>query len=61
VKNNFTFISLTLSSCAEMQQISNQLTGVFKMISVEEKNIRTDLNSRTYDLLKKVFALQENK
>jgi hypothetical protein len=44
-----------------MQQISNQLTGVFKMISVEEKNIRTDLNSRTYDLLKKVFALQENK
>jgi hypothetical protein len=31
------------------------------MISVEEKNIRTDLNSRTYDLLKKVFALQENK
>jgi hypothetical protein len=31
------------------------------MISVEEKNIRTDLNSRTSDLLKKVFALQENK
>jgi hypothetical protein len=37
------------------------MEGVFKMISVEEKNIRTDLNSRTSDLLKKVFALQDNK
>ncbi|MGL2966209.1 DUF4197 domain-containing protein [Flavobacterium sp. XGLA_31] len=37
------------------------LEGVFKMIAVEEKNIRTDLNSRTSDLLKKVFALQDKK
>jgi Protein of unknown function (DUF4197) len=37
------------------------MEGVFKMIAVEEKNIRTDLNSRTSDLLKKVFALQDNK
>jgi hypothetical protein len=37
------------------------LDGVFKMITVEEKNIRTDLNSRTSDLLKKVFALQDKK
>ena len=37
------------------------MEGVFKMISVEEKNIRTDLNSRTSDLLKKVFALQDNR
>jgi hypothetical protein len=37
------------------------MEGVFKMISVEEKNIRTDLSSRTSDLLKKVFALQDNK
>jgi Protein of unknown function (DUF4197) len=35
------------------------LDGVFKMIAVEEKNIRTSLNSRTSDLLKKVFALQD--
>lgn len=35
------------------------MDGVFKMISVEEKNIRTDLSSRTSDLLKKVFALQD--
>lgn len=37
------------------------LEGVFKMIAVEEKNIRTDLNARTSDLLKKVFALQDQK
>ncbi|WP_348798713.1 DUF4197 domain-containing protein [Flavobacterium adhaerens] len=35
------------------------LDGVFKMITVEEKNIRTDINARTSDLLKKVFALQD--
>ena len=37
------------------------MEGVFKMVAVEEKNIRTDLNSRTSDLLKKVFALQDKK
>lgn len=37
------------------------LEGVFKMISVEEKNIRNNLASRTSDLLKKVFALQDKK
>lgn len=37
------------------------MEGVFKMIAVEEKNIRTDLNSRTSDLLRKVFALQDQK
>jgi len=35
--------------------------GVFKMIAVEEGNIRTNLNARSSDLLKKVFALQDNK
>ncbi len=35
------------------------MEGVFKMIAVEEQNIRTNLNSRTSDLLKKVFALQD--
>jgi hypothetical protein len=35
------------------------MDGVFKMISLEEKNIRTNLSSRTSDLLKKVFALQD--
>ncbi len=37
------------------------LKGVFKMVAVEEKNIRTDLSSRTSDLLKKVFAMQDKK
>ncbi len=37
------------------------LDGVFKMITVEEKNIRNNLDSRTSDLLKKVFAMQDKK
>lgn len=37
------------------------LDGVFKMITVEEKNIRGNLNARTSDTLKKVFALQDKK
>ena len=40
--------------------VTNQaMTGVFKMIAVEEKNIRTNLNARTSVLLQKVFALQD--
>jgi hypothetical protein len=37
------------------------MDGVFKMIAVEEKNIRTNLQSRSSDLLKKVFAMQDKK
>lgn len=37
------------------------LEGVFKMIAVEEKDIRTNLQARSSDLLKKVFALQDRK
>jgi len=37
------------------------MEGVFKMIAVEEKDIRKNLNARTSDLLKKVFAMQDNK
>tara|TARA_B100000809_G_scaffold266357_1_gene328676 strand:- start:179 stop:886 length:708 start_codon:yes stop_codon:yes gene_type:complete len=35
------------------------LKGVYTMIAVEEKQIRTDLSSRSTELLKKVFALQD--
>ena len=35
------------------------LEGVFKMIAKEEDQIRTNLNARTSDLLKRVFALQD--
>ena len=35
------------------------LDGVFKMITIEEKEIRNNLEERTSDLLRKVFALQD--
>lgn len=37
------------------------LDGVFKMITVEEIKIRTDIKSRTSNLLKNVFAMQDKK
>lgn len=37
------------------------MEGVFKMIAVEEKDIRTNLTARSSDLLKRVFALQDKK
>lgn len=37
------------------------LDGVYKMIAVEEKNIRNNINARTSALLKKVFAMQDNR
>ena len=37
------------------------MEGVFKMIAVEEKDIRTNLSARTSDLLKRVFAMQDKK
>lgn len=42
--------------------VTNQaLSGVFKMVAVEEKDIRTNLSARTSTLLQKVFAMQDNK
>ena len=35
------------------------LKGVYTMIAIEEKEIRTKIDSRTSNLLKKVFALQD--
>lgn len=40
--------------------VTNQaLSGVYKMISVEEKEIRNNVAARTTTLLKQVFALQD--
>ncbi len=40
--------------------VTNQaMNGVFKMVAVEEKDIRNNLSARTSDLLKRVFALQD--
>lgn len=42
--------------------VTNQaMKGVFKMVAIEEKDIRNNLSARTSDLLKRVFALQDNK
>lgn len=42
--------------------VTNQaMAGVFKMIAVEEKNIRTNLKARSSNLLQEVFALQDKK
>lgn len=42
--------------------VTNQaMEGVFTMVAVEEKNIRTNVSARTSDVLKRVFALQDNK
>ena len=42
--------------------VTNQaMQGVFTMIAVEEKNIRTNVNARTSEVLKRVFAMQDNK
>lgn len=35
------------------------LEGVYKMIAIEEKKIRTNIASRTTNLLKQVFAIQD--
>ena len=40
---------------------SKALEGVFKMIALKEKNIRTTLKSRTSGLLQQVFAIQDKK
>lgn len=37
------------------------LNGVYKMIAIEEKEIRTKVSSRSTDILKRVFALQDSK
>lgn len=37
------------------------LNGLFSMVEKEEKNIRTNVSARTTDLLKKVFAKQDNR
>ena len=42
--------------------VTNQaLNGVYKMIAVEEKDIRTNFAARTSTLLQKVFAMQDKK
>ena len=54
--NNIPFVNKVNPDITDY--ITNKsMEGVFKMISVEEKNIRTDLKSRTSPLLQSVFGL----
>lgn len=42
--------------------LTNQaMNGVFKMMAVEEQNIRTNIIARTSPLLLPVFAMQDKK
>ena len=42
--------------------VTNQaMNGVFKMIAVEEKDIRTNISARTSPLLQRVFSIQDKK
>lgn len=59
--NRYNSIPLTNNVNPDLTDYVTQeaLKGVYKMIAVEEKQIRTKYTSRTTDLLKKVFALQD--
>ncbi len=59
--NKYNSIPLTSNVNPDLTDYVTQeaLKGVYTMIAVEEKEIRTKASSRTTDLLKKVFALQD--
>jgi len=58
--NNIPFVKKVNPNLTEYT--TNQaLKGVFTMVAVEEVKIRTQIKSRTSDLLKRVFALQDKK
>ncbi len=59
--NRYNQIPLTNNVNPDLTDYVTQqaLEGVFTMISVEEKDIRTSISARSTDLLRKVFALQD--
>lgn len=60
--NKYNSIPLTNNVNPDLTDyVTNEaLKGVYTMIAIEEKEIRTKVNSRTTDLLRRVFALQDN-
>ena len=60
--NNYNAIPFTKDVNPDLTDYvtSEALNGVYTMIAIEEKKIRNNINSRTTDLLRKVFALQDN-
>lgn len=59
--NRYNAIPLTSDVNPDLTDYVTQeaLNGVFTMIAIEEKEIRTKVSSRTTNLLRKVFALQD--
>lgn len=59
--NRYNAIPFTNNANPDLTDYVTQeaLKGVYTMIAVEEKEIRTKISSRSTDLLKKVFALQD--
>jgi hypothetical protein len=59
--NRYNALPLTGSVNPDLPDYVTQeaLKGVFTMIAIEEKEIRNNISSRTTDLLKRVFALQD--
>jgi len=59
--NRYNAIPLTSKVNPDLTDYVTQeaLEGVYTMIAVEEKDIRTKASSRTTDVLRKVFALQD--
>ncbi len=59
--NKYNAIPFTKKVNADLTDyVTNEaLKGVYKMIAVEEQDIRTKVGSRSTDLLRKVFALQD--
>lgn len=59
--NKYNSIPLTADVNPDLTDyVTNEaLEGVYTMIAIEEKEIRTKLASRTTDLLRRVFALQD--
>ncbi len=59
--NRYNSIPLTKKVNPDLTEYVTQeaLDGVYTMIAVEEKEIRTKVSSRTTDLLRKVFVLQD--
>lgn len=59
--NKYNTLPLTNDVNPDLTQYVTEeaLKGVYTMIAVEEKEIRTKVSSRTTDLLKRVFTLQD--
>lgn len=61
--NRYNALPLTADVNPDLADYVTQeaLEGVYTMIAIEEKQIRNDLSSRTTDLLRRVFALQDGR